>query len=324
MARPLRVEYSGAVYHVINRGNAGEYLYRSSRDRKKYLSYLAKAVKRFSIKIHTYCLMRNHVHILMETQHPNLSKSVQWMNVSYAVYFNRKYKRNGHLFQGRFKSILVYADSYLKQLSRYIHLNPVRAGLVDRPADYDWSSYNAFIGNVIAPEWLETNWLLSQFGRVRKEALTNYKDFVETVDAKRLENPEKELAGGFILGSADFINWVKQSFLSKRTDVKEIPQLRQLKPTIKLERIVEVVGDTFHRDGEFLLNKGRKRNIARDIAIFLARDLTGESGKALGEYFGKISGAGITRRYNYMSKSINTNRKLRKQVNQLREKIVNS
>ena len=324
MARPLRVEYSGAVYHVINRGNAGEYLYRSSRDRKKYLSYLAKAVKRFSIKIHTYCLMRNHVHILMETQHPNLSKSVQWMNVSYAVYFNRKYKRNGHLFQGRFKSILVDADSYLKQLSRYIHLNPVRAGLVDRPADYDWSGYNAFIGNVIAPEWLETNWLLSQFGRVRKEALANYKDFVETVDAKRLENPEKELAGGFILGSADFINWVKQSFLSKRTDVKEIPQLRQLKPTIKLERIVEVVGDTFHRDGEFLLNKGRKRNIARDIAIYLARDLTGKSGKALGEYFGKISGAGITRRYNYMSKSINTNRKLRKQVNQLREKIVNS
>jgi chromosomal replication initiation ATPase DnaA len=117
---------------------------------------------------------------------------------------------------------------------------------------------------------------------------------------------------------------VKQSFLSNRTDVKEIPQLRQLKPTIKLERIVEVVGDTFHRDGEFLLNKGRKRNIARDIAIYLSRDLTGESGKALGEYFGKISGAGITRRYNYMSKSINTNRKLRKQVNQLREKIVNS
>ena len=150
MARPLRVEYSGAVYHVINRGNAGENLYRNSRDREKFLSYLERAVERFSIKVHAYCLMSNHFHILMETLHPNLSKSVQWINVSYAVYFNRKYKRNGHLFQGRFKSVLVDADSYLKQLSRYIHLNPVRAGIVDRPTDYDWSSYTAFIGKRIA------------------------------------------------------------------------------------------------------------------------------------------------------------------------------
>jgi hypothetical protein len=268
--------------------------------------------------------MSNHFHILMETLHPNLSKSVQWINVSYAVYFNRKYKRNGHLFQGRFKSVLVDADSYLKQLSRYIHLNPVRARIVDRPTDYDWSSYTAFIGKRIAPEWLETHWLLSQFGRKRKEAHANYKDFVETVDAKKLENPEKELTGGFILGTPDFTRWVKESFLADRTDDKEIPQLRQLKPAIKVEMVVEAVRVEFNQDEEFLLNKGRKRNIARDTAIYLARDLTGESGKALGEYFGKMSGAGITRRYNYMSKSVNTNEKLRRQVNQLRKKIVNN
>jgi REP element-mobilizing transposase RayT len=324
MARPLRVEYSGAVYHIINRGNAGENLYRSSRDREKFLYYLEKAVERFSLKIHTYCLMGNHFHILLETQHPNLSKSVQWITVSYAGYFNRKYKRNGHLFQGRFKSILVDADSYLKLLSRYIHLNPVRAGLADRPADYDWSSYNAFVDSVITPEWLETRWLLSQFGRKRKEAIANYKDFVETVDAKRSENPDKELTAGFILGAPDFISWVKESFLSNRTADKEIPQLRQLKPAIKIEMIVEAVRVEFNRDEAFLLNKGRKRNIARDTAIYLARDLTGESGKALGEYFGKISGAGITRRYNHMLKRIDTNRKLRKLVNRLRGKIVNN
>lgn len=324
MARPLRVEYSGAVYHVINRGNAGENLYRNSRDREKFLSYLERAVERFSIKVHAYCLMSNHFHILMETLHPNLSKSVQWINVSYAVYFNRKYKRNGHLFQGRFKSVLVDADSYLKQLSRYIHLNPVRAGIVDRPTDYDWSSYTAFVGKRIAPEWLETHWLLSQFGKKRKEAHANYKDFVESLDAKKLENPEKELTGGFILGTPDFTRWVKESFLADRTDDKEIPQLRQLKPAIKVEMVVEAVRVEFNQDEEFLLNKGRKRNIARDTAIYLARDLTGESGKALGEYFGKMSGAGITRRYNYMSKSINTNEKLRRQVNQLRKKIVNN
>ena len=324
MARPLRVEYSGAVYHIINRGNAGENLYRSSRDREKFLSYLKKAAERFSIKVHTYCLMSNHFHILMETTHPNLSKSVQWINVSYAGYFNRKYNRNGHLFQGRFKSILVDADSYLKQLSRYIHLNPVRAGLVDRPADYDWSSYNSFVGKKIAPEWLETHWLLSQFGRKRKEAIANYINFVETVDAKRLQNPEKELVGGFILGTPDFTKWVKESFLSHRTDHKEIPQLRRLKPAIKVEMVVSAVCVEFNQDKELLLNKGRKRNIARDIAIYLARDLTGASGKALGKYFGNISGAGITRRYKYILDSMNTDTKLGRRVNQLRRKIVNS
>ena len=177
--------------------------------------------------------MGNHFHILLETQYPNLSKSVQWINVSYAGYFNRKYKRNGYLFQGRFKSILVDADSYLKQLSRYIHLNPVRAGLVDRPTDYNWSNYNALIGKEIAPEWLETRWLLPQFGRRRKEAIAHYKDFVETIDAKKLESP----------------------------------QLRQLKPAIKIELIVEAVRVEFNRDKAFLLNKGHKRNIARDTAI---------------------------------------------------------
>lgn len=324
MTRPLRVEYPGAVYHIINRGNAGENLYRSSKDRKKFLLYLEKAIERFSIKVHAYCLMGNHFHILMETPYANLSKSVQWINVSYAGYFNRKYNRNGHLFQGRFKSILIDADNYLKQLSRYIHLNPVRAGLVDRPADYDWSSYNFFVGKKIAPEWLETHWLLSQFGRKQKEAIENYKNFVEKVDPKRLENPEKKLAGGFILGTPDFTRWVKESFLAERTDDKEIPQLRQLKPAIKVEMVVETVCVEFNQEEAFLLNKGRKRNIARDTAIYLARDLTGASGKALGKYFGKISGAGITRRYNYMSKRINTDRKLRRQVNQLRGKIVNS
>jgi putative transposase len=131
MARPLRVEYPGAFYHVMHRGNAGEDIFISSRDREKFLEYLAISVKRYEIKIHTYCLMTNHYHLLVETPHPNLSQAIKWVNVSYAAYFNRKRRRAGHLFQGRFKSILVDADEYLKHLSRYIHLNPLRANMVD-------------------------------------------------------------------------------------------------------------------------------------------------------------------------------------------------
>jgi len=130
MARPLRIEYPGAFYHVINRGNEDEDIYRSVRDRRKFLEYVEDAVCRYSLSNHSYCLMPNHYHLLIEAHEANLSKSIQWLNVSYATYFNNKYQRSGHLFQGRFKSLLVDADEYLKELSRYIHLNPVRANLV--------------------------------------------------------------------------------------------------------------------------------------------------------------------------------------------------
>jgi REP element-mobilizing transposase RayT len=145
MARPLRVEYPGAFYHVINRGNSLEKIFTSTRDYEKFLQYLEKAAERFALIIHTYCLMDNHYHLLIETPEPNLSMTMQWLNVSYATYFNRKQDRSGHLFQGRFKAILIDADAYLKHLSRYIHLNPVRAGIINTPRQYHWSSYPSFI-----------------------------------------------------------------------------------------------------------------------------------------------------------------------------------
>ena len=130
MTRPLRIEYPGAYYHVVNRGNNQENIFKNDRDREKFIEYLERATDRFSTIIHSYCLMDNHYHLLVETLEANLSLSMQWINVSYATYFNRKRGRRGHLFQGRFKEILIDADDYLKHLSRYIHLNPVRAKMV--------------------------------------------------------------------------------------------------------------------------------------------------------------------------------------------------
>lgn len=324
MARPLRIEYAGAFYHVINRGNAGENLFKSKSDREKFLEYIGKAVDRFAIKIYTYCLMSNHYHVLVETPQPNLSKAIQWINVSYATYFNRKRQRRGHLFQGRFKAILVDADEYLMQLSRYIHLNPVRAKMVESPSEYRWSSYPAFIGKVKAPDWLETEWLLSQFGKKKIEAINNYKDFVEEPDIKVLENPAKDLVGGLILGAPDFVGWVKEKILLSRPDEKEIPQLRQLKPTIKVDTIAEAVCREFKCSRESIIERGRKNNIARDLAIYLSRAISGETGAKLGEYFGNISGAGITVRYNHISTEIERNKQIRYHLNRIRKRIVNN
>lgn len=324
MARPLRVEYPGAYYHVIHRGNADENIFISNRDREKFLENLGKAVERYEIKIHTYCLMTNHYHLLVETPQANLSRAIKWINVSYAAYFNRKRHRRGHVFQGRFKSILVDADEYLKHLSRYIHLNPLRAQMVEALSGYAWSSYPAFIGKAKVPVWLESDWLLGLFGKSRKAAAKNYRDFVEKVDDVSLEDPGRDLAGGFILGGVEFVNWVKESFLSKRSAQKEVPQLKALKPRLTPEKIVPAVCKVFGCDEDHVLQKGRKENTARDVAIYLARELTGVSGVDLGKYFGNISGAGITVRYNHMAGKIAENRKLKKRVTYIQKRIINN
>jgi REP element-mobilizing transposase RayT len=323
MTRPLRVEFAGAFYHVLNRGNAGETIFRSNRDREKFLEYWGKAVERFGIKIYTYCLMTNHYHFLIQTPEPNLSRAVQWVNVSYATYFNHKRQRQGHLFQGRFKSILVDADVYLKELSRYIHLNPIRAGAVKQPALYSWSSYPAFIGKAKAPEWLEMDGLLSLFGKTRKEAFQAYRSFVEGVVPAAIENPAKDVVGGCILGGDDFVSWVKDTYLAKRADEVEIPQLKKVRPRPTPDEVVSAVCREYGCDAEWIVEKGRKKNSARDMAIYLARELTGASGAQLGRYFGDITGAAITVRYNRVVKEVSRNEPLKGRADQIKRRIIN-
>lgn len=323
MSRPLRVEYPGAFYHVINRGNAGQDVFKSLRDREKFLEYLETATTRFFIRIHTYCLMTNHYHLLVETPEANLSRAMQWINVSYAVYFNTKRERHGHLFQGRFKSVLVEADEYLKPLSRYIHLNPLRAKMVASASDYPWSSYSFYIGKKKTPEWLETDWLLEQFGGSLKKAHINYRAYVENVDVGSLKNPSREMTGGFILGDETFVKWVKEQFLSSQADDREKPQLRKLMLRVDINDIVSMVGESFDSDPEQILAKGKKRNMARDVAIYLSRNLTGQSGNELGRIFGNVTGAAITMKYKAVSEQIQKNKKLKSRIKRLTEKILN-
>jgi len=324
MARPLRIEFPGAFYHVMNRGNTGMKIFRSERDREKFLEYVGKAVEHYDIKVHTYCLMGTHYHLLIETPHGNLSQAIKWINVSYSVYFNRKRRCFGHLFQGRFKAVLVDADEYLKHLSRYIHLNPVRARMVDHCKDYPWSSYRALSGYAESPEWLETDLLLSLFGAKRDIAKKRYRDFVESVQNDRIENPSDDVVRGVILGGDDFVSWVKKTYLSKNTDSKEVPQLKSLKPMPTPDDLIEAVCKEFGCERESILQKGKKRNSQRDVAIYLCRQMTGETGVVLGRHFGGISGAGITFKYKQVSQRIETDRKLKGRVNRIRKGILNN
>lgn len=145
MSRPLRIEYPGAFYHVTARGNERKDIFADDRDQERFLFYVNAAFERYKARIHAYCLMSNHYHLLIETPVGNLAQTMRHINGLYTTYFNVKRNRNGHLFQGRYKAILVEKDEYAGELSRYIHLNPVRAKIVERPEDYEWSSYRSYI-----------------------------------------------------------------------------------------------------------------------------------------------------------------------------------
>ena len=154
MARPLRVEFAGALYHVTSRGNEKRPIFKNDGDRLKFLELLGEAVSRFGWTLTAWVLMTNHFHLVVQTNEPNLSRGMHWLNGTYAAWFNRRHGRWGHLFGGRFKAFLVEEETYFKEVLRYVVLNPVRAGLVAHPANYRWSSYRATAGLSPAPEWL--------------------------------------------------------------------------------------------------------------------------------------------------------------------------
>ncbi|MGH7794976.1 MAG: REP-associated tyrosine transposase, partial [Candidatus Binatia bacterium] len=167
MARPLRIEYSGALYHVTSRGDRQEPIFDDDQDRRAFLNVLGEVVSRYRWRCHAYCLMGNHYHLMIETPEGNLAKGMRQLNGVFTQWSNRRHKRSGHLFQGRYKAILVDRDSYFLELGRYIVLNPVRAAMVRHPRRWAWSSYGATIGTSPAPLWFTTDNLLAEFGNRR-------------------------------------------------------------------------------------------------------------------------------------------------------------
>ncbi|MBK1621624.1 addiction module toxin RelE [Lamprobacter modestohalophilus] len=178
MARPLRIEFAGGLYHVTSRGDRREAIYHDDEDRQMWLNLLGEVCDRFNWRCHAYCQMTNHYHIVIETPDANLSKGMRHLNGVFTQKINRRHGLIGHLFQGRFKAILVERDAYLMELARYLVLNPVRAGMVLVAEDWAWSSYRAMAGQVPAPDWLQTDWLLGQFANERSQAQVRYADFV--------------------------------------------------------------------------------------------------------------------------------------------------
>lgn len=203
MARPLRLEFAGAVYHVTSRGDRREDIYLDDDDRREWLVVLALVCDRFNWVVHAYCQMTNHYHLVVETVEANLSAGMRQLNGLYTQRFNRRHGQVGHLFQGRYKAILVQKEAHLLELSRYVVLNPVRAGMVELPESWEWSSYPLVMADTLSPEWLDTDWLLSQFGTQRNAARRAFKEFV----LQGIGRPSPLLATKhqLLLGDEDFV-----------------------------------------------------------------------------------------------------------------------
>ena len=232
MTRPLRIEFPGAIYHVTSRGNARRKIFLKDEDRNDFLVTLAWVIERFGWVCHAYCLMGNHFHLMIETPEPNLSRGMRQLNGVYTQGFNRNHRKVGHLFQGRFKSILIERDSYLLELCRYVVLNPVRAKMVKSPDEYAWSSYRPTMGLAPIPPSLSIDWVLGQFAKTKSVARKRYAAFV--LEGMGQASPWKALKGQVLLGSDAFVEKLAPALGSSEL-IKEIPkrQRKLHRPALK-------------------------------------------------------------------------------------------
>ena len=316
MARQLRIEFPGAFYHVTSRGNEKGPVFRTDGDREKFLDYLHSAFKRFRVIILVYCCMENHFHLFLQTPGGNLSKIMHFINSAYTAYFNKIHERAGHLFQGRYKAILVDADDYAQELSRYIHLNPVRAKITELPEQYQWSSYREYIGLREPPVWLNTEFVLRYFGSTEDKASSQYAVFVRAALKKPAKNPFEIVGNSNILGSDIFIERVKARCVSDRKLDRELPCVKALSDNPGGEPgLKEIQGVA-----EKIL--GKRSGDSRNVAIYLAHKYCGNKLEEMGRFF-DLSVSGVSSTISRTQKKMSKDARLSWKVKEIEEKLFN-
>ncbi|MBI5115536.1 transposase [Candidatus Poribacteria bacterium] len=320
MARPLRIEYEGAVYHITARGNEKKAIFRDEADYETFLELLKQLPERFAVVIHGYVLMTNHYHILVETPQPNITRAMHYLNSTYTGYFNRVHRHAGHVLQGRYKAFLIQKDRYLLAVSRYIHLNPVRAGLVARPEAYKWSSYSQYLGRRRADGWLSRAWVLEQYSKDPAQARRLYRRFVEE-GIQAPENPFKSLVAGLVLGTEVFVEEIKKRLSIDRH--RDVPQTRTLARNLTYEDILAMVAEQVGGEEKAIIARGRRDVFARGVCLYLLRTLTDMRNDEIGARFG-ISHSAVSKAVSNMKRQMACDRKTKKSVAEIECKLLNS
>ena len=282
MARQLRIEYEGGFYHITSRGNQREKIFWDAKDRERLKTVLERTKERYGYLLHAYVFMDNHYHLLVETLHANLHQIMQNINTSYTVFVNRKYNRSGHLFQGRYKAFIVDKDKYLLALSRYIHLNPVRAGAVKRAEEFRWSSYQEYLYGRKEGALTDTDETLSFFSKQRAVAVKKYKEFVEA--GIEVRTPLQDGIGS-VLGGEPFRERVLK-LLRITSDKAGIPEIKKIERTYEIKGIVRGVAGYYGLAEEDLIKRRKRTEGQRRIGIYLSKVLSGRRNADIGAIFG--------------------------------------
>lgn len=266
MARPLRIEYPGALYHVIARGNASQDIYLDDQDRRAYLENLEHCIELYNLICHAYCLMDNHYHLLLETPDGNLSQAMRDINGNYTQGFNFRHQRVGHVLQGRYKAYVIEKELYLLEVVRYIINNPVEAGIVDHPRQWKWSSYHATAGVEKSPTWLRSDFILNLFSKEKKEAQIFYRKFIK--ESMSRESPYRELKEGILLGSPQFVDDIWGRF-HQAEEIKEVKKSERMIGRPSLDDLFGEVTDKQERKRTIKMARIRAAYSVTEIANHL-------------------------------------------------------
>jgi REP element-mobilizing transposase RayT len=316
VARPLRIEYEGALYHVTSRGNEKRKVFFSRKDYEKFKEYLANAIEKFGFVLHGYVLMTNHYHLIIETPEKNLSKIMHYVNSSYTTYTNVKRKRNGHLFQGRFKAIVVDRDSYLLELSRYLHLNPVRANMAEKPEDYPYSSYGCFAAST-GDKLVTTRTILEMISSNPAMAREKYISFVESAMGEEIESPFKKVYGGIILGNVNFVKGVLGKIEDDQLEKEETSNRRSLRASRLPEEVISAICTHYGIAPEEISSVGKSD--VRKICLYLLKKHTSAANREIGEVLGGMGATAVAKAYQRFTDDLANDPRLNKWLNEFPE-----
>ncbi len=330
MARPLRIEYQGACYHVMNGGSGRQHVFHGD-DYRLFLEKLARSVETFGVSVRAWCLMPRHFHLYLATPEANLSRFMQSFLTAFTMSHNRRRRSPGHLFAGRFKAVLVEDEAYGQQVGRYIQLNPVRvspwrrAPLARRRKHlraYPWSSYPGLISVRACPAWLDRDAVLGDWGRSRRTQRRAYAEFVEEGLLRALPSPLADPAEQAVLGSKTFVEWVRGKFLNLTKPARarrERAQARVRASWVSVDDLIARVAEAFDTDRPALLRRWSQNNTGRQVLLYLAcRHCRGHHTlTALAERLGGITIGSLTRSRQLMEERLARHRALRRTVTQL-------
>jgi len=320
MARAWRIEYEGALYHVLSRGNQKQDIVITDDDRKLFLATVGEMAERFEIDVFAYVLMDNHYHLLFRTNRANLCRSMQWFGATYTKRFNLRRNRSGHLFQGRYKNMLVQNDAYLLQLSYYIHRNPLRAGMVKRLADYKWSSYKAYAYGKSYQNWLNTKVILTQYKSV-KDQHQAYRESVQKY-AKEEQRLWEDLRHGIFIGTEKFVKKMKKHYLPDIPHA-ELPAQKQAVKDVDIESVISKAAGLLKFDMNLFRESSRiskSATVDRDLLIYIAWQLGVTTNQEIGEIFG-LSYSAVSQRVRIAKELLNKDKGLERKYRQIKSLI---